>query len=213
MIKIDKLLQLYKEDILKHHAEPRNLDELAQIVIATINRNVVSDVEGCRVVGFVWDIKHGAVRTSHSHPILTERNESVPYYGEVPGWNGRVWIRFSDEIKHWGSDSFSRTLTYPGTGGAGSYNGPWAQVAQAHFNRFGHGTYPKIHCFSWEYRLYDSDWPLLAEVIEWEKNKTWAVLTDTTFNRPDHQFKWVDESVAAADEKFIQECNRELELA
>lgn len=221
MIKTDRRLKLYKDEILKHHAEPCSLDELAHVVIETVNRNIVSDVEGCRVVGFVWDIKHGNVRTSHSHPIQCERNDEVPYLGSAPGWNGRVWIRYSDEIKHWGSDAMSTTLTHTGTGGAGSYDGIWTKVSSARYKKYGHAIrdglmnhelYPKIHCFSWDYRIYDSDWPELAEVIEWQRNKTWAVLSNTTFINPDHQFRWVDEATALADEEFLQECNREREL-
>lgn len=223
---IDDRLKRYKDEILKHHDEPRNLNELAQVVIDTINRNTVSDASDCRVVGFSWNIQHGLVRTSHNHPIRHEKRDTDPYSRSEYGWSGRVWIRYSDELRHWGSDGFASSLTYPGTGGGGSYDGPWTDISTAHYKKYARNIrnrkdhdeyvsakqYPKICCYSWDYRFYDSDWPELAEMAEWNKKRSWAILASKSHGpEPRHHFIWEDEETKAADNLFLAEYQSELE--
>jgi hypothetical protein len=125
-----------------------------------------------------------------------------------------VWVRYEKEQGYsFGSDPFRRTLTHTGTGGGGSYNGPWSEVSTARFHRFSHNrgpnTYPEIHCFSWDFKIFDADWPeVTANIVDaFEKEIVWATLNNKHVpGQPTHKFLWEDPATKAADEAFIAEC-------
>jgi hypothetical protein len=198
--------------------EPATMDELAQCVIAVANeyREYRRDREGnltagpkAKVVGFQWQITHSdSVSNSHSNPVEGvsnfSRHKDKPT--GYPGWNGRVWIRYaSDEGYGFGNDALRQTLTHTGTGGYGGYSGPWEQVMSARFRRYqrqyGPKTYPDIKAYSWDYRLYDMDWPLITEL--YEKELMWGILADRAVYNPTHRFLWEDPDTKLADAKFL----------
>jgi hypothetical protein len=227
-------LQGIKDRILAHYGEPTDLDDLARCCIAMCethdNVKQPSDrrrkrllPEYLKVVGFAWDVEFSEmVSNSHSHPINgmsnwggynTERGAPNGY----PGFTGRVWMRWATECNDFVSRPIGRTLTYTGTGGGGSYNGPWEEVCSTRWHRYKNhrqekGQYPVIHCASFDYRFYLSDWPLIEAEIELryqevEKQKMWAKLQDTWIPNfaMSHKFHWEDPVVKAADEAFIAE--------
>lgn len=192
--------------------EPATLDELAECVIAVIESQYDSrePVEKFKVLGFAWELRHSEhVSNGHSspdgYPQNWGRKEGLPT--GYPGWTGRVWIRYSKEPRSFANSPFPQTLTHTGTGGAGSYNGPWSNVAHHRFKRYGHispkNSYPRIHCYSWDYRFYDLDWPLLSQWVE--KQKMWAELKGQSWDDC-HRFKWIDPATLQADLAFIEEC-------
>lgn len=198
--------------------EPTTLDELAQCVIAVINEyQYITEVKGKlvktkkpRVVGFAWDIRHSdEVSNTHSSPlngVMNFRREENSPTG-YPGWIGRVWIRYSnDERYSFDSDPFGRTATYTGTGGYGGYRGPWEMLMASRYNRYGHDrskeAYPEIAAYSWDYRFYDADWPLIAEFFE--KQRMWAVLNNQNMATPQHRFSWEDPETKLADDEFMK---------
>jgi hypothetical protein len=66
-----------------------------------------------------------------------------------------------------------------------------------------------VNCFSWDYKIFDADWPeLTANIInEFEKTKLIAILQEKPI--PDilrHKFLWEDAATKEADEAFIREC-------
>lgn len=203
-----------KEHILKVYGrEPETLDELARCVIHMINsqeRCKHSEKKFFKVLGFAWDIAYGGmISNSHSSPEgypqnFQRREDVVKGY---PGWSGRVWIRYAEECRSYGSMPFNKTLTHTGTGGGGSYNGPWSQVSHHRWKRYGNmrpkDAYPEIRQYSWDYRFYELDWPLLAHWVE--KQKMWAELSGQAWDNR-HRFEWTDPDVFAADAKFIAEC-------
>ena len=205
--KINESLQQRKDLILKHHSEPKNLDELANIVLATIRREIIKHNPDARVLGFSWDIRHRDVSVSHNCPIQWDRRTDG-WNARLPGWDGRVWIRYTHSI--WPASAvFAATLTYPGTGGIGSYHGPWAQVAHAHYEQYGNmaglvNAYPRPMCFSWDYRFFDSDWPLLQEVDDIAQDKTYCVLANRSQVTKTHHFIWEDPEVKLADKKYLE---------
>jgi len=201
----DKAVKIYGK-------EPATLDELAELVMAVINYTPrTKPVNPVKVVGFSWSITHNsAISNSHYAPINGETNWSgdksnVPR--GYPGWQGRVWIRFNKDPDGFSSDFFPATLTYPGTGGAGAYNGPWSAICAAWYRTYGVGTkrkpirYPEPECRSWDYRFFDSDWPMLME--GYEKQRVWDILSDRDTAIPTHNFLWEDPETKAADKLFL----------
>jgi hypothetical protein len=195
-----------KANILKVYGrDPATLDELAECVTAVINSQLADPV-----VGFAWDLVYSdLVSNSHSSPEgLVENWLGKPHLPTgYPGFTGRVWIRYGGTPKSWGSDPFRLTLTHPGTGGAGSYSGPWAGVSASRFHRYGHrqvqDAYPEIHCYSWDYRFYLEDWPGIAAWVE--KQQMMSLLSGRPW-QTSHRFSWNDNQTAAADAAFMAEC-------
>lgn len=190
-----KILKLYGHD-------PRSLDELAECTIKVIN-------EKARVAGLAWEIRHGTVSNTHSCPIngvenWGERHKDRPT--GYPGWNGRVWIRYAEINKGFGSDPFRETLTYPGTGGWGAYSGPWASLSSKWFNRFKFDRkkayYPEPQIYSWDYRFYDSDWPDLDYYNLFD-------MINTGSKRNKHYYIWEDEEIRNQDKEFVNTVSEE----
>ena len=203
--------------------EPATMDELAQCVIAVVNtykeyritgrgkKSIRTETPGPRVVGFSWQITHSdCVSNSHSQPL-----DGVSNWGGkddkpkgYPGWTGRVWIRYEKEPTSFGSDPMANTLTHTGTGGYGGYGGPWEAISSARWRRYGHereaSMYPQIACYSWDYRIYDMDWPLIQEV--YEKELIWGILADKPVYNLSHRFLWEDSATKLADTEFLADC-------
>lgn len=209
--------------------EPKTMDELGFAVIkilneyrerriAKVNRKTVCiESPNARCVGLSWQVTHSEqVSNSHSspegYPQNFMRKEGVPT--SYPGWKGRVWVRYENKQGYsFGSDPFKRSLTHTGTGGGGAYDGPWESVSHARWIRHGHsrdvGLFPEVNCFSWDFRIYDADWPLVTENIidQFEKEVMWATLSNQAVPRsPQHKFLWEDPATQVADETFLEEC-------
>ena len=206
--------------------EPKTMDELGFAVIKVLNehrerrltkvnrKTVYIESPKTRCVGLSWSIVHSEqVSNSHSspegYPQNFMRKEGVPT--SYPGWTGRVWVRYESEQGYgFGSDPFNRSLTHTGTGGGGPYNGPWESVYAARWQRHGHsraaGLFPPVNCFSWDFRIFDADWPLVTENIidQYEKDVMWATLGNKSQPLPPtHTFFWDDEATKAADDQFL----------
>ena len=189
--------------------EPETLDDLARCVIAVIERETyyrAGGREGCKVLGFAWDITYNDhVSNSHSAPVGYPTNFS-PFQNPgrptgYPGWQGRVWIRF----EYWptfGSAAFERTLTHTGTGGGGAYNGPWTKVSHSHFSspREIKDQYPEPQIYSWDYRLYELDWP---GIKVWREQQELIDRLSGTNRCVSHNFQWTDPDTARRDLELI----------
>lgn len=189
--------------------EPETLVELADCVVAVANQYRHRTMRGKKlyesdpveVVGFSWRLTYTPrVPTSHSHPIVFDRNKE----DEHPGFVGRVWIRYKESTPSFGSDPLQRTCTYTGTGGIGGYNGPWENIMATRYKRLGHSagrqSFPPVMAFSWDYRIYLSDWPKIQEYIE--KQIAWNTLKDKSFSL-DHKYLWEDADTLALDQEFM----------
>jgi hypothetical protein len=210
---VDKHKQKLREQLVKKYGEPQNLDELAQMVIKAISSY---SYEGKRtpVVGFAWDIHYDSVSNSHDCPINGKTNwsrrevleDGSPAPTSYQGWQGRVWIRYRRPTPSFGSDPFEDTLTYPGTGGAGSYDGPFEGISTARYRRYGHNdgpnNYPEPQAYSWDYRFFEDDWPALKT---WrEKQQVIAALSGTRANL-NHRFEWWDPKTREQDDEFLND--------
>lgn len=187
--------------ILKSNAA-EILDEVAEHVILTINRNLVS--QDATVLGFAWKISHGSVSNSHSKPkdgVLNwdgkaKLKDGSPAPRNYSGWSGRVWIRYSKPISGFGSNPFYNTLTYTGTGGFGSYGGPWSEISNAQYLNVKKLQYPEPQVYSWDYQFFDSDFPNLETALAFDH------LSKRSLVAP-HRFEWQDSKTVEADRVFL----------
>jgi hypothetical protein len=189
--------------------EPEDLDQLAWAVIRTIELYREQNRPATRVTGFSWDLRYGEVPNSHDAPIRGQTNwgrkSGLPT--SYPGWSGRVWIRYADDnTAGVGSSPFQDTLTYPGTGGWGSYSGPFDRIATARFRRYSHthdeGSYPEPQIYSWDYRFFESDWPA---VEQWQQRRDIVALLrgSNMTSHLRHRFEWHDPEILARDREFM----------
>jgi len=178
--------------------EPTDLDDLARCVISVINHALPKDN---KVLGFMWNISFSQeISNSHDCPLNGTTNwgcvADMPI--SYPGWIGRVWIRYKTNTRSFGSDPFSQSLTYTGTGGAGAYSGPWAGIARCCYkNRIK----PEPTLFSWDYRIFEDDWPELAEARQ--RQAVWDLLCGND-NANFHIFKWDDPETVIADREIMK---------
>lgn len=199
-----KILDIYGK-------EPATLDELAECTIAVIEalptRSSSSKQSSIplKVVGFRWEIRWSeTVSNSHDCPLngvtnWGNRNADAP--SSYPGWTGRVWIRYNRLPDSSGSDGFENTLTHTGTGGFGSYDGPWKAIASAHHHAYGHkNKKSEPNVYSWDYRFFAADWPGVSE--NEVKRRNWAVLQNKKYEDK-HTFMWEDADTKTADTEFL----------
>ena len=213
-IRKDRILALWGRD-------PRDLDDLGHCAIAVLNaqpnvdrfKNVKTNKK-VKVVGLKWDIQHHTqVSNSHDCPIngftnWSTRDASKPT--GYPGWRGRVWVRYAEPIHSFGSNPWEETLLHTGTGGFGSYEGPWrllhGQWYNAHRRNLSKPAEERIsepQIYSWDFRFFDEDWPELAEVRQIGPDTTWALLNDQRPPAPTHVFEWHDPKTQDADREFL----------
>lgn len=203
---------------------PETLDEVAESVIA-----VVSQTDP--VVGFAWDINYNP-KCSNTH--YAPHNGKTNWGGHVkgaprnyPGFYGRFWIRYAEETKDvFGSTgNLRKSLTHTGSGGGGSYNGPWVEICTAAFQAGRSGLpqkddlfalpIPTTKCFSTDYTIFLADHPgldiesaIAAHNLQQDKDEIWHAVSGTRWTRQqfqlNHKFQWEDPATKAADEEFIE---------
>jgi hypothetical protein len=175
--------------------EPETLDEIAEAIVATIS------VTNQRVTGFYWEIEYNPkLGNTHSSPQrgVTNWGQQDNLPKNYPGLWGRVWIRYATPPERWASDTFHPTMTYPGTGGGGAYNGPWEAISRIMYKL----DRSRPTCmFSWDYRVWVDDWPCLEEIIS--KAATWHKLKAKRHLELKHKFGWDDEETAKNDAELL----------
>ena len=191
-------------DIYGH--EPTDLNDLARCTMAVINHNLAGQ---SRLLGFSWRLNFQEVSNSHYCPIDGVTN----WGGRTPGaprsyagWYGRVWVRYENSPKSFGSDPLRGTLTHTGTGGFGSYNGPWHDISHAIHNTYstknrkGKGKSKEPQLYSWDYRVFDADWPLISD--EFQQLRIADILSGD-FKTHSHSFLWEDPLTKIIDHQEI----------
>lgn len=179
---------------------PESMGEVAECVIEHLRKTST-------VVGFAWNmIKSENVSNSHHCPHNGVRNWARRDAGlpnGYPGWTGRVWVRYGETPKMFGSDPFRGSRTFPGTGGFGDYGGPWKSINHISFltriNKI--KTKYDVIAYSWDYIFYDADWPGLAK--SQEEDKAWDILKGVK-RKVTHQFRYIDSEVERMDDEFIK---------
>lgn len=182
--------------------EPKNLDELFNFVVK------VAQFHEPLLVGFAWDIYYRKeISNTHACPIngvtnfSRESNRPTGY----SGWTGRVWLRYSDRPRTWGSDAMNRTQTHTGSGGYGDYGGPWAHECRIWYDIKKMGLdldYPEPVLYGFDYKIFEDDWPL---VKRWrEQQEIVSLLTDQIFGLSNEQC-WCDLETRYQDRAFEEQ--------
>lgn len=207
------------EGLKKKFGEPQTLDDLAWFVINAVNDSLLREDHTARVVGFAWNVGYSKnVSNSHDSPVNGVCNwggrevlpDGSPAPRGYPGFSGRVWIRINKRISGFASSHVSRSFTHPGTGGFGSYNGPWNAVATAYYANFRNNslsTSDEPMMFSWDYRFYVSDFPAIANHVS--KTQVYQALANLPMVNPEHRFTWTDPTVKEQDAEFIRYVERQ----
>jgi len=198
-------------DILKaQFGEPETLDQMFDWLLLSLEKNAKTKHK--HVVGLAWSVSYrDKISNTHYAPACGETNwgckDDKPR--GYPGYTGRVWLRIAKEIQRhtWGSDLFAQSCTYPGTGGGGAYDGPWKEIASERYNKYGHkrgkDMYPEIKCYSWDFRFFHDDFPLIRDM--WTKNNLFNVVATGKSNIDIDQYRvWEDPDTAEADKAFIE---------
>lgn len=180
----------------RRYGEPQDLDQLCEFVCRVIRG------QGHDLVGFAVGLYRPQwVTNAHKCPLggttnwLRERTRPRGY----PGWAGWVWVRLgSSPFPHSGSDIFKNTATHTGSGGFGSYKGPWARICQLYkSNR----SIPEPICYSWDYCIFDQDWPQVADW--WAKCRLMDRLSGDPYNCPNFNYVWEDPEVVKQDQQYL----------
>jgi hypothetical protein len=205
-------------DLFGH--DPLSLDEIAQAAIVVINDNVRRPDSFYRydgnnkVIGFAWDLTHSnKVSNTHHAPLNGQTNWGGmnPSAGNgYPGWEGRIWVRFKQAPKSFSDDTFLDTLIHPYCGGGGTYDGLWKPVSTLVYETYGHKRptglrIPSTHFYSYQFMLFDSDFPQAKDIEDHKKLVTWNTLQDKQTAAARHSFKWEDQATLKFDKEFMAE--------
>jgi hypothetical protein len=191
--------------------EPVDMDDLGKCCIAVLNSQSADCFKETKrkvkVVGLQWEVEHSmSVSNTHVCPLDGVTNwggdkDNAPR--GYPGWQGRVWVRYAERVESFGNGPWDKTITHPGTGGWGGYSGPWEEIYSLWFKKYGYAKsrkkikdmYPEPQVYSWDFKIFDQDWPHLA------KESFWTILKDVN-QRAKHRFMFYDHDTRVADEAF-----------
>jgi len=197
-------------------SEPATLDELGNSLIKFLNTNTFSSrfdrkiYHGLNVVGLRWQVSYNHnVSNTHNCPLSGVTNwqcENDKPRG-YPGFSGRIWVRYEKHLDMWGSEGIEKYLGHTGSGGA-TEGGPWSHIAKEYYTYYGARKRNKNNqpfnepvIYSWDYRFYIDDWPLIAKMVE--QKQTFELLKSTKF-KMDHTFMWYDENTAQRDLEMLE---------
>lgn len=194
-----RILSVYGRD-------PENFDQLGECIIQVMSARTSNPV-----VGLAWDMTYDPkTSNTHSAPVTGETNwfcKSDKPLG-YPGLEGRLWIRYQKEPQAFTSSSrLGDVLFYTGSGGGGSYGGPWSSVYSRYYRCRGRKIKPlqECNCFSWDARIYLADWPKLEQDIEHQHLVNCLNGVKSEFK---HSFSWTDPETAKRDQEFLEESSR-----
>lgn len=186
-----------RAQIVERYGEPTTLDELAWLFINYTN-DVVFDGQTTRLIGLAWDLIYSdSVSNSHSCPIggVTNFSRESELPLGYPGFKGRLWIRLNQEVAGIVSRIPAMAFIHTGTGGIGSYGGPWT------------GENADMPVYSWDMKVFLDDWPLLESVAieKLRHEETIRILTHDS-RKPSsfliNRFKWADPTVLRLDAEW-----------
>jgi hypothetical protein len=191
---------------------PTDMDDLGHCVRAVLNAQPASTnmyAKPIKVIGLHWDVEHRAlISNTHECPLDGVTNWGGDRPGAprgYPGWQGRVWVRYADPIDSFGNSPWDATVTHPGTGGWGSYEGVWKNICGKHYQVFGGNrkmaTYPQPQCYSWDFKIFDQDWECIPREI------TWVLLNSVNpvpGSKMTHKFDWDDPHTVKWDKEFME---------
>lgn len=201
----EKITKLRKRDsMFEKYGEPISLEELAIFVVNVSNDELPKKqhITG----GISWDINYGYVYNTFESPI----NGVVNYYSEpelptsYDGFFGTIWIRATYDTKLPISRRIENSFTYTGVGGYGCYGGPWSDLERDLIsNKNLDFCKEYFSIYSWDYRFFIEDFPLLFKKIEEEK--IISIMQGEKIFCKNNKFFWQNEEVTKQDELILKD--------
>lgn len=204
--------QRVRNRFVAQHGEPANLDELGLALVNHVN-NLGASSKGRdkdqRVLGLVWNISSGEQCNSHNSPVGIPSSFRDP--DRFPAFYGRVWLRLAKAPGWSATDYFEGSCCHLGSGGGGSYDGPWDQLYTTWHQQHRRWRtrvkpdYPEPNLYSWTFTVWLQDWPLIEkhygklDMLDMIK----GVRVD--YLKRNHTFAYEAEGIDAADGKYIQQ--------
>jgi hypothetical protein len=186
--------------------DPETLDEFFECLKALIQSNLDVYESEISIIGLGMAISYtDSVRNNHVSPIgkPTNCNRYDPLPLGYPGFSGRIWVRYDKTILSFGDRPLENTLTHTGTGGFGTYDGPWEKVSNIHWKTYGISNYnTRPVCYSWDWRFFLEDWPRLQNKIQ--KEAIFKILQSKN-SKLKYEKHWLREDYEKLDELFIYE--------
>ena len=201
-----------RDRFVAQHGEPANLDELGRALVDHINNLGASSKgrdKGQQVLGLVWNISSGEQCNSHNAPVGIPSNFRDPE--RFPAFYGKVWLRLAKPPGYSAADYFEGTCCHVGSGGGGSYDGPWDKIYEMWHKQHRRWRtrikpdYPEPILYSWTFTVWLQDWPLI------EKHYSKLDMLDmikgvrVDYLKRNHTFSYEAEGIDAADGKYIQQ--------
>lgn len=191
------------------------LDIIAPKVYAKINNRMQK--AGNALLGLCFEVSYSdCVSNSHSCPRggVTNWNKDPSKPMWYKGLTGRVWARYSRSPEYFGSDVFRHSGCHTGSGGYGSYNGPWDQITGCYWRlkkQLGKREFP-FHgvsleefsslaptCYSWGCKMFLDDWPGTLDLIE-----NALMLAKLSGDLPQHTARWIAQSASDDDQQILK---------
>lgn len=203
---------------MKPETVEEHLQAFGERVVRGVDQYLMSHKIDNEIIGLHWKMDYkDVVSNTHAAPHNGKtnwggRHKDLPR--GYPGFEGRVWIRYRNEMSISGSDPLRACLLYTGTGGFGTYEGPWAKLA-SELNKFVMDNMDTPtptrkkdlpFCYSWDARFFMADLdPEIAEQMEQDYFLR-ILKTDTGKSiekRYSHHFKWDDTMTLAKDHQRL----------
>ena len=205
---------------MKPETVNEHLDALGERIVRFVDVWLMEHKHDNEIVGFHWDLRYNnSVSNSHSAPKNGKtnwggRHKDVPR--GYPGFEGRVWIRYARSCDFGSANEpLAKMRLYTGTGGAGTYSGPWSRLeSEMNKHRMDNMDSPnpilkmndRIHCYSWDARIFMADLDAkMAEQLEMEMFLQIMKSKDGRINQGafSHHFKWDDPKTFSEDNRRL----------
>ena len=99
------------------------------------------------------------------------------------------------------SSLLEQSFTHPGTGGSGSYSGPWSDIASASYKA---RNTISISTWSWDFRFFDEDYPSILQ--NHIKGNLLDIITTGEANIVLlSNLSWTDPETLENDNKFVKD--------
>lgn len=191
------------------------IQELTHIIIDRVNHKLKN---GCKVTGMQLTLAwYDRVSNGRSAPVGKPTNFSGRSHLPIsyPGWSGRAWIRYNKNCSDgWGgSDPIRGTGLHTGTGGFGTYDGPWSPLIRSIFDArlietISLKQYNDLEqiCYSWDCRVFADDFPEILDLFE--TDRLFDTIAKGNSVQRQYSYCWNDPDTVAADKQLIERLER-----
>jgi len=180
--------------------EPKTVDDIFEMVKVLVNKNVSSN--GTELVSMRFEVGYSnKVQSTHSCTLFERLYHDTK---AKPGFDGRIWLRFTRSPKGFGSENMFGTATWTGSGGGG-WNEPWDKIVKLYYKAPKHiqKQFTNPYCLGYGYKFYLADFPDLEKDIK--QQKIIAQLKDEKFEYK-FQKTWISLKQLEKDNRFADLC-------